>query len=86
MQILSIRPAPPGTGSRALAHYDAEVSEHLRLYGLILRQFADGTRRTIAPNANGRHVATFHPSLGQQLTDAATKALGGLQAYDRHSR
>jgi hypothetical protein len=80
MKILSIRPGPGGSGARTVAHFDAELSDHCRLYGLLLREFPDGTRRTIAPNNNGRHFATFHPTLGEQLSAAASTALGGLHA------
>lgn len=86
MRILSIRPAPSGAGGTALAQFDAEVSADLRLYGLTLRQFPDGHSRTISPNANGRHFATFTPALGQSLTDAATIALRSLHAHDHSSR
>ena len=81
MKILSIRPAPAGAGTRTVATFDAEIGEHLRLYGLMLREFKDGVRRTIAPNANGRHAATFHPTLGEQLTAAASAALKGLHTH-----
>jgi hypothetical protein len=85
MKITAIRPAPAGAGARTLAHFDAAVSDDLRIYGLMLKQFADGTRRTIAPQANGRHSATFTPALGEQLTAAASLALkDGLHADVRH--
>jgi hypothetical protein len=84
-KIMNIRPAPGGAGVRTIAHYDAEISEHCRLYGLLLREFPDGTRRTIAPNNNGRHFATFHPTIGEQLTAAASAALRGLNT-NVHSR
>lgn len=77
--ILSIRPTPNGVGSRTLAHFDVELG-HIRVFGLLLREFADGTRRTIAPNAAGRHAATFHPETAEKITAAASAALGGLTA------
>lgn len=82
MLILSIRPAPPGASSNTLAYFDAEVSPELRLYNLVLRQYPDGNRRTAAPNAHGRHTATFAPTLGERLTNAATIALRSLQANE----
>lgn len=82
--ILSIRPAPAGAGSRTVAHFDVQLG-HVRLFGLLLREFADGKRRTIAPNAAGRHAATFHPETAEKITAAATAALGGLTANaNRH--
>ena len=86
MKILSIRPAPLGAGVRTVAHFDVAINEHLRLYGLLLREFEDGRRVTLSPNNSGRHFATFHPELGKQLTEAASLALEGLYADDRTSR
>lgn len=85
MKILSIRPLPHGGGDRNLARFDIEVSEHLRLYGLLLRQFPDGTRRIASPTANGRHMATFHPALAAEITDFASSAFEGRDANDRIS-
>ena len=80
MQILSIKRAPADASGATIAYFDAEVPPELRLYNLALRQFPDGNRRVAAPNAHGRHAATFTPALGQRLTEAATIALGSLHA------
>lgn len=78
MRILDIQPQ---YGPSAIACFDVELSEHLRLYNLVLRRTPDGRTRTYAPNAAGKHVATFHPILAQQITDAAVAALNGRAAY-----
>lgn len=72
MRILSIRPE---AGESALARFDVEVGPHLRLYNLLLRKAPDGRLRTFAPNAMGKHVATFHPDLANEITRAATAAI-----------
>ena len=82
MKILSIRPLPHGGGEKNLARFDVEISEHLRLYGLLLRQWPDGTRRIAAPQANGRHMATFHSALAAEITDFASSAFEGLNANE----
>ncbi|PLU03810.1 hypothetical protein BMJ29_21000 [Sinorhizobium medicae] len=82
MQILSIRPT---AGVKEAAYFDVEISPHLRLFNLILRRTPDGRFRTFAPKAFGKHAASFHPELAQQITDAAAAALGGNAAHaDRH--
>lgn len=81
MRIISIRPT---AGSKTLAYFDVEMGEHLRLYNLQLRQTPVGLR-TVAPNACGKHAATFHPILAEQITTAAAAALnGGPAAHARH--
>lgn len=82
MHILKIRPAPPGAWSKVIANFDAQITDDLRLYGLQLREFESGVRRTTAPQAYGRHFATFTPALAQQLTDSASLALGALHGDD----
>lgn len=81
MRILSIRPT---AGPKVLAYFDLEVSEHLRIFNLMLRRGGDGKVRTIAPNACGKHAASFHPELAEQISQAAAAALeGGHAAHDR---
>ena len=79
MRILSIRPA---AGTKTLAYFDVEISEHLRLYNLQLREIPGGMR-TVAPTAAGKHAATFHPILAERITQAAAAALKGHAAYDQ---
>lgn len=74
MRILSIR-SLVGTG--AIARFDIELSEHVRLYSLVLRKTPDGRLRTYAPNSCGKHVASFHPIIAKQITEAAVAALAG---------
>ncbi|PRH85352.1 hypothetical protein C5L14_23210 [Labrys okinawensis] len=72
MHILNIRPSyEPGV----VARFDIEITEHLRLFGLMLTRNQDGKMRTYAPNACGRKAATFHPVLATRITDAAVAAL-----------
>jgi hypothetical protein len=81
MKVISIRPT---AGAKTLAYFDVEMGEHLRLYNLQLRQTPVGLR-TVAPNACGKHAATFHPTLAEQITAAAAAALnGGHAANARH--
>lgn len=82
MNILSIRPA---VGAKELAYFDVEIGPHLRLYGLVLRTSADGRPRTFAPKISGKHAASFHPELADQITAAAVAALEGRAAYVQRS-
>ncbi len=72
MQILNIRAMH---GPSVIAYFDIALTEHLYLYNLTLRERPDGTLRTYAPNACGKHVASFHPTLGQQISEAAAAVL-----------
>ncbi len=77
MKILEIRPEPNGSGGSVVASFDIELSDHLRLFHMILRRTPDGRMRSFAPNAFGKHAATFHPALAEQITEAAVAALMG---------
>ncbi|EJN04487.1 hypothetical protein PMI41_02128 [Phyllobacterium sp. YR531] len=79
MRILSIRAL---TGTGALARFDLELNEHVRLFGLLLKKFPDGRYRTHAPNSCGKHVASFHPVIASQITDAAVAALSERTAHE----
>lgn len=83
MKILSIRPLPHGGGDRNLARFDVEVNGNIRLYGLLLHQFPDGTRRIAGPQSNGRHFVTFLPDIAAEITNAASIAYEGRDANDR---
>ncbi|WP_413709371.1 hypothetical protein [Rhizobium sp. Rhizsp82] len=72
MNVLAIRPS---VGGRDVAMFDIEIGPHLRLFNLILRESSDGRLRTYSPRAFGKHAASFHPELAQQMTDAAIAAL-----------
>jgi hypothetical protein len=80
MLILNIKRAPPGASGNILAYFDAEISPELRLYGLSLREYPDGNRRISSPNAQGRRVVTFAPTLAELLTQAASLSLSELDA------
>ena len=74
MKIISIRPAPPGTDGRAIAHFDVEITPDLRLMGLRLVE-TNGRYLTYAPNSHGRPTATFSRHLANDLSRAASAAL-----------
>lgn len=71
MRILSIRRE---AGSGTLARFDVEISPELRMYNMVLRSADGGKFRSYPPNAHGKHVATFHPALAEQITQAAVAA------------
>lgn len=83
MNILAIRPAPPG--GDFVARFDVELHDRVRLFGLTLKRGRDGSMRVWAPNCGGRHAASFHPELSNELAQAALAALGSNVAHDRHS-
>lgn len=58
LQILSIRPEPPGTGS-VIARFDIALTAECRLYGLKLVEKPDGRRMTYSPQSGGARLATF---------------------------
>lgn len=74
MKIIAIRPAPPGTDGRAIAHFDVEMSPDLRLCGLRLVE-SNGRFLTYAANNHGRPTATFSRDLANELSRAASAAL-----------
>lgn len=78
-------PASPGAG-RTIARFTVQIGE-IRLFGLLLREYHDGTRRTVSPNLGGHHVATFQPAIAELITAAASKALatGGQLAENRRT-
>jgi hypothetical protein len=71
MKLLSIRLE---AGSGALARFDVEITPELRMYNMVLRSTANGLFRSYPPNAHGKHVATFHPALAEQITQVAVAA------------
>ncbi|OWK18282.1 hypothetical protein AJ88_03560 [Mesorhizobium amorphae CCBAU 01583] len=82
MKILDIRPAPPGVG-RTIAHFDVQLTDDLRLYGLRLIQTEDGRYLSYAPNAHGVRVATFAPTLADTISRAASVAYReGIAVHD----
>lgn len=86
MQILNMRPALSGDGRyRTLAHFDAELDNRIRIYGMRLLEADDGRRLTYAPSSGGRRFATFDPALAAEITAAALEVYKGhVTANDRH--
>jgi hypothetical protein len=80
-RILSIRPTYGG--GKNIARFDVELNGTLRLYGIILREFPDGTRRIVGPQCDGRHFVTFLPEVASAMTTAASIALEGQYAANR---
>lgn len=81
MEIHNIRPVADGSRERAI--FDAQIGPHLRLFSLVLKEGPDGKLRTHAPKTRGKHSASFHPLLAQEITNAAVAALNGGAAYGR---
>ncbi|TPL97318.1 hypothetical protein [Mesorhizobium sp. B2-3-10] len=73
MKILDIRPAPPGVG-RTIAHFDLQLTDECRLYGVRLISGDGGKYLSYAPNSHGTRVATFTRDLAEQITRAASEA------------
>jgi hypothetical protein len=74
MEIINLRP-PFRPQDAAL--FDLQIGPHLRLFNLSIRRLHSGRYRILAPNAFGKHAATFHPVLAEQITQAAVAAIGG---------
>lgn len=87
MRILSISPCSTSSSDRfpCVAKFDVEIGGTLRLYNLRLLRSPDGRYLTYAPAAHGKRCATFMPDLANELTAAATAALGGRAAYDHRA-
>jgi hypothetical protein len=77
LQILDIRPSPPG--STTLARFDLQLNDHLRLYNLGLRQRGNEPAHVTAPNAFQQRVAGFSASFSKALAELALKSLVELQ-------
>lgn len=70
------RPAVFPGSARTIAKFTVDL-DGVRLFGLLLRERADGSRVTVAPNISGCHSATFRRDIAEQITAAASNALGG---------
>ena len=79
MEIVNLRP-PYRPQDEAL--FDLQIGPHLRLFNLALRKLPNGMYRVLAPNAFGKHSASFHPELAQKITNAAVAAISGGAAHD----
>jgi hypothetical protein len=82
VRVIQIR-ALRSNGGRDIATFDVAITEHLRLFDLTLRKSEDGGYRTYAPKAAGKHAASFHPDLANQLSAAALAALAGGSSHGR---
>lgn len=82
LRILSIRPE---AGTSMCARFDLEVTPHLRIFNLVLRRISGGQYRSYAPNACGKHSASFHPDLAEKITTAAVAALQERAANERNT-
>jgi hypothetical protein len=77
-------PSSPGAG-RTIARFSVEI-EGIRVHGLMLREYPDGTRRTVSGNIGGHHAVTFRPEIAEKITTAASTALRGGQLAENSNR
>lgn len=70
------RPVSFPGAARTIAKFTVDL-DGVRLFGLLLRERADGSRVAVAPNIGGCHSVTFRRDIAEQLTQAASNALGG---------
>lgn len=73
MKILSIRPAPPGSG-KTLARFDAEIVEGIKAYDLKLVKGSTGPR-VYGPSLYGGAAVTFSPAVADVLANLAMEAV-----------
>lgn len=81
MEVLSIRPAPPGSGN-TLARFDVQLDGGVRLFNLKLASGQAGLRAHAA-SAFGSPTATFTPETAAEIVRLASAALGDISHYDR---
>jgi hypothetical protein len=81
LHIIDIKPEPPGSGS-TIARFNVALNDDLRLFGLRLTERAAGGHAVYAPNAHGARVATFSPTLVDQISRAALAALEERMPHD----
>jgi hypothetical protein len=82
MDVLNIEPVADrgGGGMRILAHFDLQLSDDVRMYGLRLLEAPDGNRITYAPQSGSRRSATFARQLAERITAAASISLEAVTA------
>ncbi|QND59842.1 hypothetical protein [Mesorhizobium huakuii] len=83
MQILNIRPVPPGGAGKTIARFDIALDEHVKLFDLKLLERPDGSNYAFGPNTGGARVMSFSPTFSEEIARAASAALEGVAAYDR---
>lgn len=64
----------PHSGA-TIAVFDANITDEVRVNGLVLRRSSDGQLRSFAPQLRGERVAHFAPSLAERITAAAVDVL-----------
>ena len=80
------RPPSSPSAARTVARFSVQLGD-VRLNGLLLREYPDGTRRTVSGNIGGRHAVTFKPEIAEKITTAASSALNlGGQLARKSSR
>lgn len=72
----------PGSGHRAIAAFDLQLTDEVRMYGLRLLRMRDGRLLTFAPQSGYRRVATFAAPLAARITQLATDELKAVTAND----
>jgi hypothetical protein len=77
-------PSSPGAG-RTIARFSVQIGD-VRVNGLLLREYPNGTRRTVSGNIGGHHAVTFRPEIAAKITAAASTALQGGQLAQTSSR
>ncbi|NTA35992.1 hypothetical protein [Agrobacterium salinitolerans] len=83
MHIIDMKPLdePPG-GNRAIATFDLELDDNVRLYALRLLEMRDGKHFVFAPQSGSRRVATFRREFAEALTNLALEELKAVTAND----
>jgi hypothetical protein len=79
MEVKNLRPP---YRPQDLAEFDLQIGPHLRIFSLAIRRLPDGRYRILAPNAAGKHSASFHPTLCVEIVEAVLAAMGGFTAND----
>ncbi|MBX4965419.1 hypothetical protein HJA92_29065 [Rhizobium binae] len=79
------RPPPSAGAGRTIARFSVLLGD-VRINGLLLREYPNGTRRTVSGNIGGHHAVTFRPEMAEKITAAASKALQGGQLAETSSR
>lgn len=69
MHIISIRPAPPGSGN-TLCRFDVQL-DGMRLHNVSLKRTGSGLR-VFAPSAFGCAAVTFTPEIAAELIALAS--------------
>ncbi|NOV21655.1 hypothetical protein [Ensifer canadensis] len=79
------RPPSASGAGRTIARFSVQVGD-VRVNGLLLREYPNGTRRTVSGNIGGHHAVTFRPEIAEKITAAASIALQGGQLAKTSSR